>query len=131
MARSFGCSEERNICRKNKMDDITNNKSLIEEMKSDPSGKMKPFLMNRLRVPEYVLEKCTLDNVVFLSAKEGFGIEDLESKVSNAFSLALSSVEGDAYFVSSRQSEALKHAVEAMERERIRVERFARGLLDD
>ena len=100
----------------NKMDDITNNKSLIEEMKSDPSGKMKPFLMNRLRVPEYVLEKCTLDNVVFLSAKEGFGIEDLESKVSNAFESGLSSVEGDAYFVSSRQSEALKHAVEAMER---------------
>ena len=100
----------------NKMDDITNNKSLIEEMKSDPSGKMKPFLMDRLRVPEYVLEKCTLDNVVFLSAKEGFGIEDLESKVSNAFESGLSSVEGDAYFVSSRQSEALKHAVEAMER---------------
>ena len=100
----------------NKMDDITENASLIEEMKSDPSGKMKPFLTNRLRVPEYVLDKCTLNNVVFLSAKEGFGIEDLESKVSNAFESGLSSVEGDAYFVSSRQSEALKHAVEAMER---------------
>jgi tRNA modification GTPase len=36
--------------------------------------------------------------------------------VSNAFESGLSSVEGDAYFVSSRQSEALKHAVEAMER---------------
>ncbi|CAL6396929.1 unnamed protein product [Bathycoccus prasinos] len=100
----------------NKMDDITENASLIEDMKSDPSGKMKPFLTNRLRVPEYVLDKCTLSNVVFLSAKEGFGIEDLESKVSNAFESGLSSVEGDAYFVSSRQSEALKHAVEAMER---------------
>lgn len=100
----------------NKMDDITENASLIEDMKSDPSGKMKPFLTNRLRVPEYVLDKCTLNNVVFLSAKEGFGIEDLESKVSNAFESGLSSVEGDAYFVSSRQSEALKHAVEAMER---------------
>jgi tRNA modification GTPase len=100
----------------NKMDDITENASLIEEMKSDPSGKMKPFLTNQLRVPEYVLDKCNLNNVVFLSAKEGFGIEDLESKVSNAFESGLSSVEGDAYLVSSRQSEALKHAVEAMER---------------
>lgn len=100
----------------NKMDDISESASLIEEMKSDPSGKMKPFLTDRLRVPEYVLDKCTLNNVVFLSAKEGFGIEDLESKVSNTFESGLSSVEGDAYFVSSRQSEALKHAVEAMER---------------
>lgn len=100
----------------NKMDDIAESASLIEEMKRDPSGKMKPFLTGRLRVPEYVLDKCTLNNVVFLSAKEGFGIEDLESKVSSIFESGLSSVEGDAYFVSSRQSEALKHAVEAMER---------------
>ena len=90
---------------------MTNNRNeLPRDLESSVWNQSNSFSIFALAVSYF------LNNVVFLSAKEGFGIEDLESKVSNAFESGLSSVEGDAYFVSSRQSEALKHAVEAMER---------------
>jgi tRNA U34 5-carboxymethylaminomethyl modifying GTPase MnmE/TrmE len=101
----------------NKMDELLPLKiSSVEDLNNDKIGKMKPFLENTLKVPKYVLDKCTLDNVVFASAKDGFGIDCLEEKVSKLFESGFTSVEGEAYFVSTRQSEALKTAIEAMER---------------